>query len=240
MCAKLNCHLFIEKPLSNKLTGINELERLVKRKKLTTFVAYNLRFHPVIAKLKEYCQNNCFLHLNAVCSSYLPNWRPNTDWKKSYSAISKLGGGVILDLSHEIDFTEHLLGEIKTISGSYSKRSSLTYDAEDFADILINTKSGPANIHINFFSHFKQRLIQIDFKELTVIGDLINFTIEEYKKEKIVKKIELKSDYNFSYEQEINYFFANIGKKYAINNLAKAKKIFYKIIKFKKENIVNP
>lgn len=232
-CALLGCRLFIDKPIGNKLNGLDKLKKIVKAKRLVTYVGYNMRFHPVIEKLKKYLQKNDFLHMSVLTTSFLPNWRKGIDYKKSYRANKKLGGGVILDLSHEFDYINYLLGDIKLAYGQFSRVSNLTVDVEDYADVLIQSKVGPVNLHINFFSHKNQRIIQIDFKNLTVVGDLINSTIEEYKNEELISKRSFESERNFSFEKQLEYFFKNIDNPRMMNNLPEASKLFKQIIFFK-------
>jgi predicted dehydrogenase len=232
-CAQLGCKLFIEKPIGSNLKDLDKLIDIIQKNKITTFVAYPLRFHPVIIKLKKYFAKHSFLHLRAVCTSYYPLWRPNQNHLERYSANKNLGGGVILDLSHEIDYVSYLLGDITKVGGEFSRRSNITVDTEDWADILLDTDLGPANIHINFLSHLRQRSIQIDFEDMTVVGDIIAPEIREYKKEKLVKTMLMEIPSNYMYEKQIEYFFKNLNNPAMINNLIDAGKIYRKIIKFK-------
>lgn len=232
-CAEIDCKLFIEKPIGKDLNGLDKLLKLVKQKNLVTYVAYNLRFHPVIAKLKEYTAKFKPLHTRVICTSFLPNWKPNTNYLKTYTANSKMGGGVILDLSHELDYVSYLLGHISKLDGNFSKRNNITVDAEDYADMLISTTLGPANVHINFLSHLNQRHIQIDFEDFTIIGDLNNAEIVEYKDYKLKKKLQFDYYRDLSYEQQLKYFFDNIDDPKMMNNLIEASILFKKIIEFK-------
>lgn len=234
-CAKISCKLFIEKPIGKDLNGLNKLIRIVKKKNLVTYVAYCLRFHPVIKKLKEYINNRKPLHIRIVCTSYLPTWRPNADYLKSYSANTNMGGGVILDLSHEVDYTSYLLGDIKKISGTFSKVGKVTIDTEDWADLLVLTNLCSVNIHINFLSHLRQRYIQIDSDQLTIVGDIINAEIKEYKNEMLKGTFKLDYDKGQEYQEQIKYFFDNIDNPGMMNNLLEAESLFSKIINFKHE-----
>lgn len=231
-CAKVGCNLFIEKPIGKNLNELKQLINLVKRKNLVTYIAYNLRFHPVVKKIREYIGTNKPLHARIVCTSFYPLWRPNKNHLEIYSANSSLGGGVILDLSHEIDYVSYLLGNVKSINGNYGRRDSVTVDSEDFADILVETEMSPVNIHINFLSQFRQRIIQIDFENLTVIGDIFNVEIKEYKGEKLHKSVKLKYDKGQEYEEQISYFFKNINNPSMMNNLRNAENLFKKVIEF--------
>lgn len=232
-CAEISCKLFIEKPIGSNLENLDKLIRFVKEKNLVTYVSYNLRFHPVIKKLKEYMVKQKPLHVRVVCSSYLPNWRPNTDYLNSYSANASMGGGAILDLSHELDYVDYLFGGIKEIMGNFSKVSDITVDAEDYADMLVVGGNIPINIHIDFLSQLKQRYIQIDFNGLTVLGDLIKSEIKEYKGEIMKSSLKLKYQPGQEYNEQINYFFDNIDNPKMMNNLLEAVGMFKKIVSFK-------
>lgn len=233
--AKLGCKLFIEKPIGKDLKGLEKLLELVKRKNLITYIGYPLRFHPVIKELKKYLLKNEVLHFRVVCTSFLPNWRPGADYLKSYSANAKMGGGVVMDLSHEIDYTNFLLGDIVNLSGKFSKASSVTVDAEDNADIFVTTKICPGNIHINFLSNLSQRYIQLDFEKFSIIGDILNSEIREFRNEKLNKRRKLDYHQAQEYEDQLKYFFKNLNNPKMMNNLSDASRLFKKIITFKEK-----
>lgn len=232
-CAEIRCRLFIEKPIDKSTEGLDKLIKLVEEKNLVTYVAYNLRFHPVIQNLKEYLKEKKPLYARVVCTSFLPCWRPNTDYFKSYSANKAMGGGVILDLSHEIDYVDYLFGRIKKISGNFAKLGNVTVDAEDYADVLVVSGDIPVNIHLDFLSQLRQRYIQIDIEGLTVVGDLINAEIKEYEGEAVKNNIRLKYERGQEYEEQLEYFFDNIDNPKMMNNLIEAADLFKNITAFK-------
>ncbi|OGE30444.1 hypothetical protein A3C59_00465 [Candidatus Daviesbacteria bacterium RIFCSPHIGHO2_02_FULL_36_13] len=232
-CAEFGCKLFIEKPIGSSLKDFEKLKKIVKSKKIVTYIAYNLRFHPIILKLKKNIENKKILHARVVCTSYLPTWRPDRDFLKGYSANTNMGGGVILDLSHELDYISYLLGDINKMTGTYSKRSNVTVDAEDFVDYLLETKTTPVNIHINFLSQLRQRYIQIDFDQLTIIADLIDSEIREYKNDILHKTEKVDYQKGQEYSDQIKYFLDNIDNPSMMNNLSEASGLFEKITAFK-------
>jgi len=234
-CANRGMNLFIEKPLSNTSQRIDQLLKIIKGNSLTTYVAYGLRFHPVIEKLKDYIKKNQVLHLSIKATSYLPAWRKAVNHLESYSANKKMGGGVILDLSHELDYLHFLSGGIRQLRGQFGRVSNVTVDAEDYADILVETACGPANVHINFCSHLHQRLVRIDFKNISVVGDIINNTVCEYKDNKITKDYLFKSSRDDVYKKQLDYFFDNIGNSQMMNNILEAVDLFKLICDFKEE-----
>jgi len=233
-CAEYSSKLFIEKPLGHSLDRLSTLLDVVNKKHLVTYVAYNLRFHPVIQELKRYLKEYHFLHMRIYCSSYLPDWRPGRDHKNTYSAQSGMGGGVLLDLSHELDYTQYLLGEILKAECIFNRAGDLTVDAEDFADLLLETKSGCANIHISFMSNINERVIRLDFKELSVIADLQSGELQELSRGKITQKSEYRIDRDGVYKKQIDYFFQNIDNPRMMNNVFESEKLLKILIKLKR------
>src|SRR5262249_40401662 len=152
-CARRGMQLFLEKPIGHSFEGLDELRTLVRERRLTAFVAYPLRFHPAVeafrARVAEAARPG---HVRCTVSSYLPRWRPGTDHRESYSARRELGGGVVLDLSHEFDLVEHVFGAISQPVGVAGRLSDVTVDAEDFADAHFRAGPHTVNLHMNFFS----------------------------------------------------------------------------------------
>jgi predicted dehydrogenase len=104
--AKFKKQIIVEKPLFD-LCDLKDDDYL----SLNIHVSYNLRFHPLLQKLKEELKSQKVLSSHIYVGQYLPTWRPAVDYKKSYSAFSNQGGGVLLDLSHELDFSMWLFGQ---------------------------------------------------------------------------------------------------------------------------------
>jgi len=177
--ASLNLHLFIEKPLCDILSReLYDILRLIKKKNLITYIACQLRFHPVIQYLKRIIDNKKIYVSRVICSSYLPDWRSDRDYRTIYSAKKSMGGGVLLDLIHEPDYCSWLFGKIKKVTGMYEKISNLDIETEDFANYLILHDSGVySNIHLDYFGKKIQRIIEIIGDNFHVSGDLWNNTV---------------------------------------------------------------
>ncbi len=232
-CAHLGMHLFIEKPLSHSLDNIDMLESLCRENKLTCYTAYCLRFHPVIKKMREIIVDKKIYHARIVCSSFLPAWRTEGDYRKSYSVSSLEGGGVLLDLSHEFDYTHYLFGEFIEVKGAYGRASELTVDAEDYADILITTAASiPVNIHLNFNSLLNERTIKVDFEDGYAEANLITNRVEIFYRGSM-DTYEYPLDRDGYLTEQSQYFFDNIGNPSIMNNLAEAKDLLVAILRFK-------
>ncbi len=232
-CAEKGINLFIEKPLSHSKKGIGNLLKIIRKNSVNAYIAYCLRFHPAIIWLKKHLEKNKPLHLTVNASSYLPNWRKNTDHLEHYSAFRSKGGGVILELSHEIDYMCYLLGGIKDFKVNAKKIGNVTVDSEDFADILLEFKnSAYCNLHLNFFSNLQRREIVADFKDHTVVGDLLanSITVIKDGKKRVIK---FESNKDRVLVSQLAYFFGNYGKRKMMNGLEEAARIFDAIIRIR-------
>lgn len=139
------------------------------------FVGYTLRYHPLIKKLRIALKNQNVLSADITACSYLPDWRPNQDYKKSYSASKELGGGVLLDLSHEVDLIHHLFGKIEEIYSYQDKISSLEITSDDYVSAICKSdKEILMTLSMNYFSLIPKREILLHTKEFSILVDLIN------------------------------------------------------------------
>lgn len=231
-CAQRGMHLFIEKPIDASNQNLDELIQLVKKKNLTAYVAYPLRFHPLIIKLKVWLTNKTILHAHFVCHSYLPNWRPGTNHLENYSAYKDQGGGVLLDISHELDLSHFLIGPVESISGTAGRMSQVTVDSEDYADLIIKHKNITSNIHLSYVGHIPQRKITVDTTEGSCHVDLMNNTFET-KGDGLNIKESHAIDKDAMYLNQLNYFFDNLSNRDLENNLFEASHLFQQLLSFK-------
>lgn len=182
-CLNFEVPLFIEKPVFESLNRTKEIIRKVKNKKIITYVACNLRFHPAIQFLKREVSRNLPIEYNSYCGSYLPEWRPNTDYREVYSAKKELGGGVHLDLIHEIDYCKYLLGSpIKNFS-YFKKKSALEINSIDIAHYVFEYEMTSAFITLNYYRRDIKREIECIWEDKTWLIDLLSNTITNEKDE---------------------------------------------------------
>lgn len=136
--AKMGVHLLVEKPLSLDGARFDELESLRDEKKLTMCVGYNLRYVPSIRALKEMVSRRelgRILHIRADVGQFLPDWSSDASYKESVSASAHRGGGVLLELSHELDYLQWIFGPMMVKHASLYHKSDLEIDVEDLAII---------------------------------------------------------------------------------------------------------
>jgi predicted dehydrogenase len=105
--ARQGCHILLEKPISNSMDRIDELKKAVKVSGSRILVGFQFRYHPGLLQIKEWIQHDkigSIYYVRTHWGEYLPDWHPWEDYHDSYSARKELGGGVLLTLSHPIDY----------------------------------------------------------------------------------------------------------------------------------------
>jgi predicted dehydrogenase len=174
--AQKGIDLFIEKPAIHSLENATELIKFTEDKKVVTYVACNLRFHPCITFLKNKLSTETLRvnEVNVYCGSYLPDWRPGKDFKTIYSANASMGGGVHLDLFHELDYIIWLFGLPIESKSVLKSTSSLNIDSVDYANYVLDFNSFTTNIILNYYRRKPKREIEIVLDNETWTVDLIN------------------------------------------------------------------
>ena len=208
---------FIEKPISHSLEGTEKLIELAKKNKVILMVGYVLRFNKALLFFRNAIKNNTIgriIRVSSECSSYLPDWRPGFNYKESVSAKSSLGGGVLLEVSHEIDYLRWIFGELTLLSSYTSKLSDLSIDTEDYAFLLMKKNNIIIELSINFFSKQFSRLCRaIGEKgslEWNYVTNEVIFMDNNKYESKIIYSNEAK-DGNDMYIDELIYFFRCIN-----------------------------
>ena len=214
--AEHGCHLFLEKPVSNNFDGVEKLRAEVQRRGLITGVGYNLRFHPGMQALREKLRANVIgdvLSVRAWAGQYLPDWHPSEDYRKGYMASARLGGGVILTLSHELDYLYWLFGEVSEVSAATARASHLEMETESLAEITLRFKNGIlGQVHLDCIRRNSKRGCEVIGAEGTICLDLIESEIRIYRgsltKPEIVNVPLINS--NQTYFDEMNDFLAAV------------------------------
>lgn len=171
--AMAGVHLLIEKPISRSTHGIAELIDVCREQGTTLMTGYNMRFLPSLQRFREFLkEKRCgrVLSVRAEVGQYLPSWRPGSDYRQNVSAKAALGGGVLLELSHEIDYLRWLFGEVEWVNATLLKQSGLEIDVEDTAHLtlgfahVIGETPVIASLNMDFIRHDTAR-------SCTVIGE---------------------------------------------------------------------
>ena len=176
---KLQKPLMIEKPPLSQLEGADELIQLLESKKILTYVAFPLRFNPALKWLGKNLAGKRIYELSAYCGSYLPDWRPNRDYRTIYSAKKDLGGGVHLDIIHELDYVIWLLGTPEKSTSFFSKVSDLEIDSFDSAHYWLSYPNKNASVTLNYYRKDSCREITIVMADDTWKVDLLTNEIKD-------------------------------------------------------------
>ena len=170
---KSGVHLLIEKPLSDRLDDLDNLVQVASKSNTKVMVGYVLRHDPAAIEFKKIIESDEIgdsMHISIECGSYLPDWRPGQDYKKTVSALSNLGGGVLLELSHELDYFHWFFGKPAFVFSRLKNSKTLEVDVEDQADMLFTTNSDiPVVMQIDFNRRHPLRICTLQ----TTKGELI-------------------------------------------------------------------
>lgn len=150
--------VLVEKPLSlGILAARNDGFR-------HTCVGYNLRFHPALRALQSSLGDDRVLTAQVYVGQYLPSWRPGTDYRASYSASRARGGGVLRDLSHELDYTAQLFGPWTRLAALGGRVGELEIDSDDCWAVLMQLGGGASvTLQLNYLDRTTRR-------EVVVVG----------------------------------------------------------------------
>jgi predicted dehydrogenase len=170
-CVNAGCDVFIEKPLSNSLEGVEALLEAVQSHKRVAMVGFQLRFHPCLQKLSstlKKAQVGRPLAVRAIIGEYLPAWHPYEDYRRMYAARADLGGGVVLSQIHELDYLYSLFGLPRRLFAVGGHLSHLEIDVEDTASILMECCVEGRSLPVHLQQDYVQRP---PCRQCEVIGD---------------------------------------------------------------------
>jgi len=153
--AEAGCHILLEKPVSHSLEGLDLLQQAAAKSGSRILVGFQFRYHPTLNKARELIQAGTIgrvLTVHAHWGEYLPNWHPWEDYRQSYAARAELGGGVIVTLTHPLDYLRYLLGDVSMLWSFNGRISPLEVDVEDAAEIGLRFANGAVGgVHVNYF-----------------------------------------------------------------------------------------
>lgn len=186
-----NKKILIEKPLFHKFNNLT-------KKRNYLYINYNLRFHPYIEKLQKIMKQKKVYDFKMITNSFLPDWRKNNNFKSNYAINKSKGGGVILDLSHELDLINNFFKKIKLTFVEYGKKSNLTKDTEDYLKLSAKVKNVSISLDLNYYSKNELRLLLVDGDGFSVKIDLKKNIFIYKNKDKIYK-------FNKNYSQDYTF-----------------------------------
>jgi predicted dehydrogenase len=220
---KFKWPLFIEKPLFGDLESNDKLIiKDIEENGIKNYVACNLRFLDCLNEIKNRITQLRINEINVYAGSYLPEWRPNKDFRKIYSANKEMAGGVHLDLIHELDYMYWLFGEPFKAESFLSSKSSLSISAVDYANYRWEYPGFNSSIILNYYRRDPKRTLEIVCQDGTYLVNLLENTISLNDKE-IFSSSQSILD---TYKEQIKFFLRYIkDEERGFNSLQEAYKI---------------
>lgn len=219
--AEAGCAIFIEKPISHNREGITKLISICKKNNVPAFVAYCLRFHPAIQTIKGLLEKKAIGKVHSArleFGGYLPDWRKNSSYEKSYSAKEDLGGGIMLDAIHEFDIAQWFFGKPKSVCCMKRRISGLNIETEDIAETIIEFQNGSiVNIHVDYFNRTPTRDYHIIGSRGSIRWNATTNRVGVYLasegKWSCRYSGDPKRDYEAMYIRELKHFFDIVKRK---------------------------
>ncbi len=219
--------LFIEKPLSHSTKGVEVLVRQLKQKKISAWVGYNLQFFAPLVKVKELLQEKkigAVYYMRVAVGQDLRGWRKR-DYREGYSAQKKLGGGVVADLVHDLNYPAWLLDEpLKPVAAFVKKLSPLKIDVEDYAESVFVSKKRNVgvSVHQDYLRIPGKRSLEVVGETGTIIWDSISNVVALESPTGFVWSETLNEDRNIMYQKEIAFFLDKVKGGKWFSNLEEA------------------
>jgi predicted dehydrogenase len=168
--ARTGTHLLIEKPFSDSIEGAYELIETCSSQNCVLLIGYNLRYLPSLQEFRVLLNSGVIgevLSVRCEVGQFLPTWRPGSDYRHGVSARKELGGGALLELSHELDYLRWIFGEVDWVRATLTRQSSLEIDVEDTAHLTlgfiskINHGQLVGTLSMDFIRHDQTRVCTV-------------------------------------------------------------------------------
>lgn len=221
---KNGAHVFIEKPLAVNYGELGELLEVSRDSDVFAMVGYVLRFQPILAYLKQQIEDGVVGKVRSArveVGQYLPDWRPGSDYRKGVSAQKALGGGALLELSHEIDYATWLFGMPDKLICSSGKLSDLDIDVEDSACLMMeygrDVMAKRVVVQVDFLQRVANMSVQVVGSEGTLFADLIQesaYITSPEQAEPVTLDVPKMEMGNEMYLRQFDYFFTRSFPNY--------------------------
>ncbi len=240
--SKINSNIFFEKPVTTNLIQLEKFLSYVKKKNITIFTGYNLRFDNsfiFFKKMLELKKIGKILSVRSEVGQYLPSWRKKK-YQKTVSAHKNLGGGAINELSHDVDLLLVLFNKVKLLYSFNLKVSDLKINTEDSAHAIFKSKLDGKYfyifLNIDFYRHDYTRSCTVIGSKATIKWNGMSNKVEIFSKNSNKPKVfQLDKNKNNSYFNEMKYFLRNIKNKNTLFNEFKKNVELIKILKSMKK-----
>jgi glutamate-1-semialdehyde aminotransferase/spore coat polysaccharide biosynthesis protein SpsF (cytidylyltransferase family)/predicted dehydrogenase len=237
-------HIFIEKPISHESAGLDRLIAKAKDRQRIIQIGYNLRFHPGVLILKELIDSGSLgrvLRLSAEAGQYLPDWRPQQNYRDSYSGKREMGGGILLDGSHELDYVCWFLGRPDEVTCRAERISGLDVDVEDSAWVYLCFPDGcSADVHLDFVQRTYTRTCRVVGDAGTASWDFTSNEVRFYSaKDQKWRSFPYAFEMNDMYMGELRHFFDAVLKSSGPTNDVETGRDIVKLVEAAKRSSAN-
>lgn len=211
-----NIPVLIEKPLSDNLGTAKELRNKASEKG-KILLGYTFRYAEGFEYLQKIVSSDRLgriVKARFVSKSYLPDWRPHQDYRTGVSASKELGGGVLLELSHEIDMALSMLGPFDSVRAEVGNTGTLQISVEDYAKLsLRNARGVDVTVDLDFSSEVSSRFIEIEGESGRVVWDLLENSVAVHGASKGTSQIQFADQRDDFFTRQLNHFFQLIGEE---------------------------
>ncbi|SFC89148.1 Predicted dehydrogenase [Flexibacter flexilis DSM 6793] len=224
-CVRAGMHVLVEKPLSHNLEGLDALKQAISEKGVYVYIAYMLRFHPLLKRMRAFVEAETYgklLSFTTHWGEYLPDWHPWEDYRESYAARKELGGGAALTLSHDLDMSNWLVGRpIASFMSLANRKSALEVSVEAGADFLIKYENDvTGHVHLNFYEQPATRFMHFVFETGTVYFDYYKATLT-FRTKTTTEVVSLNNfDRNAMFLEQADAFLSKINSYTVAESLA--------------------
>ncbi len=216
--AKANCHIFIEKPISHTLESLDPFEIALKKSTSEVLIGFQFRFNPGLKTVRKIIEDKVIgrpISFQCHWGEYLPGWHPWEDYRKSYAANQDMGGGVVLTLSHPLDYLRWIFGKLKELYAVTGNFSDLEIKSEDTAEVLLTfTNNVIGGLHLDYYRQPKKHDLSVTCSEGTVYWEYETSIVRLEKASGEIVELEVSDNYerNQMYLAEMQHFL-DICKK---------------------------
>jgi predicted dehydrogenase len=211
-------HVFVEKPLAMTCEEVDAVMAASRNSDRFVMVGYVLRFQPILHFIRKLLHSGELGEIrtaNVQVGQYLPDWRPDSDYRKGVSAQKKLGGGALLELSHELDYSTWLFGIPDQVLCSSGKVSDLDIDVEDSACVIMEyghtELAKRVVVQVDFLQRVANMAVQVVGSEATLYADLVKeraYIVSPQRDEPQSLDLPKMTQGNEMYLRQFDFFFA--------------------------------
>ncbi|MGC4071626.1 MAG: Gfo/Idh/MocA family oxidoreductase [Nibricoccus sp.] len=210
----LGCHVLLEKPIAAASEAVPEMIAEARRSGRVLMIGYNLVFTPAMAAFRDAVRSGMVgrpLCIRAEVGQYLPDWRPGSDYRRGASARRDLGGGVLLELSHELHYLEWIFGRVDWVQATVQRSGTLELEVEDLALLNLGFAEGAvASVQLDFLQRTYSRFCKVVGSAGTLLWDasqqsVLFFPPNEKQGREVFR--EASADRNGAYLRELEHFF---------------------------------